>query len=180
MNSITAAGNNIQQISLLGVKGIDATELKSINIAEASPEIYKQFMEGQERFLETMHQKIKNYHGNPVNDTYATIMKNGEVIATIDNNGGVSSTNTMGGRLRHLLSGDVNGRTGPVLAQRRAEEIIEAMGGEIHMSDTALTQDKYNRTPKPYLEVDVAAMNADPMFQNLMNMQKARAAYLAK
>lgn len=180
MNSITAAGNNIQGFSLLGMKSVNATELKAVNIAEASPEIYNRFMESQERFLEMTHQKVQNYHGNPVNDSYAEIVKDGKVIAKIDNNGFVESSNAMGGRLRHILSGDVNGRSGPVLAQRRAEEIVEAMGGEIRMSDTALTQDEYKNAPKPYLEVDVASMNADPMFQSLMNMQKARAAYLSK
>jgi hypothetical protein len=73
-----------------------------------------------------------NVHNQAI---YAQVVKDGRVVATLDNGGGVTTANGTSAPF------DVNGGpdSGPALAQWRAEQIAETMGGQIVMADSAQT-----------------------------------------
>ncbi len=178
MNSITAAGYTHQAIKIDQSGMFDLSSAPSFHISEAPEEVYQNYITGMKSFLEGLHSSIENYHGNPVNDTYAEIMKDGKVIAKIDNNGAVESSNALGSVIRDIVQG-AKAPKGPALAQYNAEQIAEALGGDLVIKDTAMTELAYAQAPKPYMSINYEAMQADPLFESLMNLQKMRSAYTA-
>lgn len=162
------------------VRAIDSGNLKKVNIAEASDETFQHFIEMQQRFLELRFSSGADTAGHPAYSSYATVTLNGKVVAKIDNNGFVETSNAAGGQLHGRLPGDVNGRTGPVLAEARAERIAELLGGKVERSASALSQAQYERLPKPETKIDYAAMRADPAYEQLQKTKQARSAFLAQ
>lgn len=90
----------------------------------------------------------------PKNDVFAQVIKNGKVIATIDNGGGVTSA---GGFAGIDLNGGPQGG-GPVEAKWRAQQIARGVGGQIVMADTAKTAETWKPWSAP--AVDPKAMAA--------------------
>ena len=166
--------------------------LKPVNIAELPEDAYQTYMDGEERRLEANARYLENQYtdtswtesveaslkafppeDNPATQTYATVVVDGEVVATIDNQGVVSSDEELGAKLRDILSDEVNGTNGPDLAQARAEQIADLLGGEIVKADTAITQTEFEALPSAeelQQSVDYEAMKKDPMFEQLQNM----------
>lgn len=79
--------------------------------------------------------------------TYAEVRVNGEVVATLTNNGYMTTSNAMGHKLMALLAPEDSTTRGPALAQQRAEKIAKALGGEIVTAETAMTQARWNARP---------------------------------
>lgn len=71
---------------------------------------------------------------------YAQVVKDGRVVATLDNDGSATTTNADAGLF------DVNGgpAQGPDLAQWRASQIAQAIGGEVRLADTAQRQQDWS------------------------------------
>lgn len=86
------------------------------------------------RFL---HDWVKDTFENEA--TYAKVVKNGQVVATFDNGGGMATSDPS---LGALLREDSNLK-GPASAQFRAEQIAAAIGGEIVKAPTAQTQEEW-------------------------------------
>ncbi len=76
---------------------------------------------------------------------YATVTRNGKVIAKISNNGSVETSNALGSKLMDILN-DGNSR-GPELAQKRARQIADALGGEVVKASTAQSQTQWQTRP---------------------------------
>ncbi|WP_321499992.1 hypothetical protein [Breoghania sp.] len=105
--------------------------------------------------------------------TYAAVLVDADIVATIDNQGVVSSKNELGAKLKDILRGEVNGTNGPDLAQARAEQISDFLGGEIVKADTAITQAEFEGLPSAegiQQSLDYEAMKNDPMFEQLQRM----------
>lgn len=167
-------------LSLPAVNVKPLTIHKAMHISEAPQELYNRFVSAQERFLEMKYSKIPDLSQNPAYQDYAKILVGGKVVAEIDNNGAVKSSNALGALLKDRLPGDVNGQTGPVLAQARAEIIAKLTGGRIAASSTAMTQSQFKATPKPTVTVDYKAMLQDALYEQLEKTKEARTLYLAQ
>lgn len=83
----------------------------------------------------------------PVNDVFAQVIKNGKVIATIDNGGGVAS----GGLAGVDLNGGPQGG-GPAEAKWRAQQIARSVGGKVVMADTAKTPETWKPWTPPAVD----------------------------
>ena len=159
--------------TILGEATPVAANLQPVSITK---ETFQKLLEFREKILETEYQVIENTRNNPICQTYAEVTVDGKVVATIDNQGGVKSSNIIGSKISSHLLGSINGKNGPVLAQARAEQIAEMLDGTIKKASTAQTQFQFEATPKPTIKIDTAAMKQDPAYQAL---QEAKANYNA-
>lgn len=160
------------------VRAIDAVKMKMFHISEAPEDVYKNFIEASEKVLEAKHRNQPDTDDNPAYKEYATVKVNGEIVAKIDNNGFVETSNALGNKLRKLAFDDTG--NGPALAQERAEKIADLLGGEVVKSSTALTQSAFNAIPKPDITIDYQAMRDDPMYVQLQRSKEARTLFLAQ
>lgn len=183
---------------------LDRSNLKAIDVAELPEDQYQQFMEGtrrgieaNKRYLESQYteRSFPDYSNDPRMKTYATITIAGKVVATIDNQGVVTTaSDAMGERITKLLTaglvGEVNIPGGPANAQFRAEKIAELLGGRIVKASTAMTQRQYNAMPPfegPTITIDYEGMKNDPlsaqidrMAENYAETEQKRAEYLSR
>ncbi|MDR6590838.1 hypothetical protein [Agrobacterium tumefaciens] len=155
-----------------------------INISELSEEEYRNFVESDERAIEANRNYLEREYSNDdeIPDMskysdiklYATVNVGGAIVAKIDNQGGVETTDeALGKSLMSLLISDVNGTNGPNLAQARAEQISKLLGGRIVKADTALTQLKFSvlsNTNQAERVVNYEAMKQDPIYQHTQNL----------
>jgi hypothetical protein len=130
----------------------------------------------------TIEESLKAIPVSPATQPYATVIVNGKVVTTIDNQGIVGTTDdVLGQRLQSLLLGDVNGTNGPDLAQARAEQIAALLGGRVSKSGTAMTQREFSALPPiedPNGTIDYEALRQDPLYTQLQSLKEKRAAYL--
>lgn len=183
---------------------LDRANLKAINVAELPEDEYQQFMEGSRLRLEANRTYLENqytersypdYSNDPRMKTYATVTIAGRVVATIDNQGVVTTaSDAMGERINKLLAAglpnEANIPGGPASAQNRAEKIAELLGGRIVKASTAMTQRQYNAMPPfegPTITIDYEGMKNDPlsaqidrMAENYAQTEQKRAEYLAR
>jgi hypothetical protein len=164
-------------VSQAHVKPLDMSKLKPVQL---TGEALQSHLARMEKLLEARHQQLPDLSGHPAYQDYATVEVNGQVVATIDNHGFTTTSNSVGARIGRLLPGDVNGQTGPVLAQARADIIAKALGGKVVKSASALTQAQFNGLPQPTATVDVEAMRADPLFAALEKSKQAASAFAAQ
>jgi hypothetical protein len=164
-------------VSQAHVKPLDMSKLKPVQL---TGEALQSHLARMEKLLEARYQQLPDLSGHPAYQDYATVEVNGQVVATIDNHGFTTTSNSVGARIGRLLPGDVNGQTGPVLAQARADIIAKALGGKVVKSASALTQAQFNGLPQPTATVDVEAMRADPLFAALEKSKQAASAFAAQ
>jgi hypothetical protein len=175
----------------------------AINVSELPEDQYQSFMEQDEqriaankKYLENQYTQTYNpdYSNDPRMKPYATITIAGQVVATIDNQGVVSTdSNALGDRINKLLIGlndKDSASSGPAGAEYRADKIAEMLGGRIVKAGTAMTQSQYNTLApfeQPTSTIDYDAMKNDALYEQLQNMsasyekiQKQRIEYLAQ
>lgn len=171
-----------------------------INVSELPEDQYRSFIEQDEQRLAANKQYLENqythtsnpdYSNDPRMKPYATVTVAGQIVATIDNQGVVSTnSNALGDRINKLLIGLNEKDSGPAGAQYRADKIAEMLGGRIVKAETAMSQSQY-RTLAPFEQptstIDYDAMKNDPLYEQLQNMtasyekiQKQRIEYLAQ
>lgn len=186
------------QGKLTNLHVFDLSNAKQMDIAALPEDRYKEFMEGEQqrieantRYLENQYSTheepdLSNYAGLK---PYADVVIGGKVVATIDNQGVVSSDGALGKRLKELLS-DLNGTPGPDFAQQIADQIANLVGGRVLKSDTALSQSEFNALPsipESSIAVDRDRMRADPLHaqiqswkQNYALTEQRRSEYLGR
>lgn len=174
------------QAKLSILNRIDMSTVKATPIWELPDDRYEATISGMQRGLEADHLSMPeqiDLRNDPRGKSFATIVVGNEAVATIDNQGGVSSDDAVAAKLRDRLTGDVNGTNGPNLAQARADEIAKLLGGSVVKADTAITQDAFEALPSietapPTIDYD--AMKKDPIFVQLESMKQKRAEYLTQ
>ncbi len=166
---------------------LDRANLKAINVAELPEDQYQQFMEGSRLRIEANRTYLENqytersypdYSNDPRMKTYATVTIAGRVVATIDNQGVVTTaSDAMGERINKLLAAGLPNEAsipgGPASAQDRAEKIAELLGGRIVKASTAMTQRQYNAMPPfegPTITIDYEGMKNDPLSAQIDRM----------
>ncbi|CDN94729.1 hypothetical protein [Agrobacterium tumefaciens] len=175
------ASINFQGVLFSSTRLENATPL---NIAELSEEEYRNFVESDERAIEANRIYLEREYSNDEKipdmskysdiKLYATVSVGGTIVAKIDNQGGVETTDeALGKSLMSLLISDMNGTNGPNLAQARAEQISKLLGGSIVKADTALTQLQFSalsNTNQTERVVNYEAMKQDPIYQHTQNL----------
>lgn len=136
---------------------LDKSKLK---ITKLSPEMAAQMEDVQKlRFRTLVNPAQADNHPSNI---YATVKVGGKVVATLYNSGASMTSNADHGKIRKLPSmGDSETLTGPALAQKRAEEIAEKLGGTIEKVATAKTQAQWQSRPPVEWTYDYKAMAED-------------------
>lgn len=91
----------------------------------------------------SQHTAALDTANNPAYQPYAVVRVGGKVVAEIDNHGFAEMSNAVAAKLGDSLPGLVDGKTGPVLAEARAELIAQQLGGRVEKSASALTQSQF-------------------------------------
>lgn len=181
MTDLSSAAVSISgRIALDQVKPVVTRPGQAISIAESDEATFQNHLQSMETMLEGMYSRPPDLSRNPAYQDYAQVMVGGKVVATIDNNGGVTTSNAVGAKLGAKLPGSVNGQTGPVLAEARAGVIADLLGGKVVKASTALDQSSWATIPTPTPVVDRAALTQDPVYASLQQFRQARAAFLAQ
>jgi hypothetical protein len=160
-----------------------AASLKAVPLAEAPEDLFQMVMQAKQEMLEQRYSQKPDLSNNPTYAPYSTVVVNGKVAAKIDNHGFVETSNAMGGLCADAIkAADTRsgGASGPLLAQARAEEIAQALGGTVVKAPTAMSQRAFEATPQPKVTVNEAAMRRDPEYAQIEQLQKAHAAFLAQ
>lgn len=153
---------------------------QAVPLSELPDETFQNIVGGMERMLELDHAILPDTANHPAYKPYATVEVGGKVVAKLDNNGYLETSNAMGAALQDSLPGSVNGKSGPDLARARAEAIAQRYGGTVRMAPTALTQQVYDGLPKPEVRIDRAALVADPAYERLQAVKRAHTAFMAQ
>ena len=112
-----------RRIAVSSVKRLDAT-LTPMRIAELPEKEYQGALEALERMFEGISLSSENliwpddsYLANhPATKEYATVKVGNTVVATLDNQGTMSTSNATYEKLKGRVPDDVNGKSGPILA----------------------------------------------------------------
>lgn len=172
-------------------KRLDAT-LNATHVSELPEELYQGFLAGLEHALQTASMGEANakpadsaYLANhPAMKPYATVEVGGKVVATVDNQGVMSTSNEIDTLLGDRIPNDINGTNGPNLAQARAEKIAELLGGKVVKSSTAITQSQFDANPidpeRLRAQFNAEAMKNDPLYAQIQTITARRAAFLAQ
>ncbi|MFP5075706.1 hypothetical protein ACLE20_00195 [Rhizobium sp. YIM 134829] len=121
---------------------------------------------------------------SPALMTYATITIAGQIVATIDNQGVVTTDDdVVSARLRGLLPDSINGTNGPDLAQARADAIAKLTGGRLNKSATAISQRAFESLPPltpPQSTIDWAGLREEQerLQAQAQDLKQKRAEYL--
>jgi hypothetical protein len=202
-NSSTTSDNTA--LNLAGLQGklaflnkIDIPETAYQRTWEMSDDVYNERVAVLSESLEMQKNALKaQYTSASTSDPsiaartadYATVTVDGNVIAKIDNQGGVESSDSDSLAFQKALLDTADTASGPDLAQTRAEKIAAILGGTVQKASTAMTQSAFDTLPSlESLQVtDTQAMESDPRhaelqkeFAALDSLMQKRAEYLAQ
>lgn len=183
------------QDKLAALSGLHSgSEVALSPIWEWSEAEYQEFMETQrasmereKRALEMEHSQPPDTSNDPRLKTYATVVVGGRTVATVDNQGVVSTDNdALAKRIQKILEDQVD--SGPNAAKAVAEQIAKLVGGKVDTADTAMTQADFERlVQETQPQVNYDEMMADPRYQDLQaqksdldEMEKQRAEHLSQ
>lgn len=152
------------------------SQLKPINLAELPEEDFQQYVEMEQARIEANRMMLERQYTTedhpdpgslPQTKTYAEVVVNGKVVATIDNQGVITTDKALSKSVLNQLPDSSS--NGPELAQARAERLAQLFGGEVQVADTALTQLQFNALPTEVVKrtLDETAMKADPAYTAL-------------
>ncbi|TQV77780.1 hypothetical protein [Denitrobaculum tricleocarpae] len=161
-------------------RGIDPSSLKKTGGSEASEASSHSYQAQQQKYLEAHYTNLNSTSNQAALQDYATVSVNGKVVARIDNSGSIETSNGLGSSLFGDLPNAVNGKSGPMLAQARAERIAELTGGKVEISAAALTQAEFDALPQYDATLTVAATQKDPVYEQLQQPQQALSEFMTQ
>ena len=162
-------------------KLMDMSNVKKIHVSELPEEAYQNFVEMQERLLEIKYTTFPDISKSATYEDYAKITVNGNTVATIDNNGHVISSGSMGGKIQSALAElDNHAEIGPRIAQNRAEYLADILSGTVEVSSTAMTQSEFVALHQPNPTINYEAMRQDPAYEQLQKTREARTLFAAQ
>lgn len=148
---------------------------------------YQRHLKFMEFRLESSHRseprKVTKAEMGPRVQDFAQVEVSGKVVATIDNQGVVMTEDgSLGSSLLKLFANDKSAKNGPNMAKIRAEQIAKMVGGEVVKAKSALTQNQFDALPPfrfPERTIDYAAMERDPLFNEIQQLKQMRSDYLS-
>jgi hypothetical protein len=145
--------------------------------------LYNDLISANESILKSEHseQILPDLSSDPRLKTFATVSSGGKVIAIIDNQGVLQTEGgALGTRIQEFLSSlsgqEKSLRSGPSIAQFRANAIADFFGGRIDKASTAMTQREFDALPpmkKPETIIDYDAMEKDPLSETIRRLRDA-------
>ncbi|SEI75952.1 hypothetical protein SAMN05421831_10998 [Allopseudospirillum japonicum] len=154
-----------------------AFNISQVGLSELPKKDFQQILQGTRSYLENSYSQIENYKNNPVNDTYAEVVVDSQVVATLDNNGYLTTSNAFYAKYQAVLDAGINPPgvpKGPELAQARAEFIAQLTGGRIRQHENAMDQTAYEQADKPFVSLNIEGMLQDPLSLDRMKIEQAR------
>lgn len=154
---------------------------------EMPDELYQSSLEVMKGSLEvdyTQTNEVEDWRNHPSLQNYATILKDGEIVAEINNQGLVKTADeSLYDEFRSVIERAYSSRnkSGPDAADELAQQLASRVGGTVVISDTAITQSEFESLPDLQISehvLDRRAMEADPRFQKLQELMQNRADYL--
>ncbi len=156
---------------------------QTVHVSDLPERHFQDYLQRTQSFLEARHSHLQPGDAR-LNETYAEVIVNGRVVATLDNNGYLQTSN---GFLNQLGvehgSGSLNPPNipkGPALAQARADYLSQLTGGTVLVHITALDQATYEGLEQPKVIVNHQALNQAPFNLNLLQIQQARQEFLQR
>ena len=120
----------------------------------------------------SQHAAALDTANNPAYQPYAVVRVGGKLVAEIDNHGFAKMSNAVAAKLGDSLPGAVTGKTGPILAEARAELIAERLGGRVEKSASALTQSQFEAIAQPAQGRSVEALQKAAQAQTAFTAQQ--------
>lgn len=121
---------------------IDISKLKKLDIDLSAYKISEEYIEKAKQFA--MAEIALPRNTMPKDEVYAYVKKDGKVVATLYNSGAAVTSNADHGKVKNLPTmGEGESRVGPELAQARAREIADKIGGTVEKANTAITQNQW-------------------------------------
>lgn len=172
---------------------------EAVHISELPEEQYQVYVKSQEYQLAAMKRGLEDQYrlrhpsdpsSNPRIQPYATVVIDGKVVATIDNQGVLTGLDPRVTNLGGRLPTSLNGTYGPDLARKWADTVARLVGGTVVKAETALTQSEFDALP--YYDprsapIDYEAMKNDPEYarlqeknEGLESLKQRRTEYLQK
>lgn len=111
---------------------------------------------------------------NAPENTYAQVKVDGKVVATLYNSGSSAMTNQAAAKVGKLE--DPPGLGGPDLAQWRADQYAQRLGGTVEKAPTAITQSQW--TPRESSSATYSRDQLDAAFQAMLAEGQKAAAQL--
>ena len=161
------------------IKALDVGKFQILNAYDMPEDKYNNFVKAEENALRAKYSSIENINGNSRYDEYATIQKDGEVIASVSNNGAITHYGEINQNKVKDIYSNVSGQ-GPDMAKLIAEKISNYVGGNIIKSSSAITQAEFMSTPKSFVKTDYLAMKNDDAYKMLQKTKEARVMVLAQ
>lgn len=174
--------DSIYRVDLSCVTPINKT-LKGIPLSEAPDGLFQQMIEAKKFMLESDYTELPDTANNPTYKYYASIVANGKIVAHLDNHGWLITSNAKADAFTQAVNkadAKAGAKSGPLLAQARAEEIAASINGVIVKEPTAMTQRDYNAIPQPQARIDTKAMMKDPRFAELELLRQTHTAFLTQ
>lgn len=155
-----------------------ALSVSQLNLAELPNRDFQQILQGMGTSLKTIDHHIEHDKNHPVNDIYAEVLVDGQVVATLDNNGYLETSNAFHAKYQAVLDAGINPPgvpKGPELAQARAELIAQLTGGKIRQHESAMDQKAYEQADKPFVRLDAELSMQDALYHSQrMKIEQAR------
>ncbi len=185
-SAATASGANLSPVTVnfggkLTTMLFQFLDMSKVTTAADMPEdVYGRIIEMRENDIEMSKRRLENQHTHYSRpslhagyDTYATVSEGGKVVATIDNQGHVTTYDGFDQKRLEALIMGLNVRSGPGLAKLLAEQIAAMTRGRVSQASTAITQRQFDalRPIESTVTVDRDAMKADPLYQEIQDMQ---------
>lgn len=153
---MTSIFSTSQGIPVSQLKKFDTSSLSVHKLSQEDADRIQQAIKGQHKILANPEQA-----DNHPSNTYATVKVNGKIVATLYNSGASATSNAAYSKVKNLPSmGEEEQLTGPMLAQKRAEEIAKALGGTVEKAPTAQNQAQWQSRPPIEWTYDYGAMDA--------------------
>ncbi|MBP2227233.1 hypothetical protein J2847_000513 [Azospirillum agricola] len=167
--------------SIANATRIDVSGLKAVKLTEAPQEHFQRLIDSQEMMLRHRYTEPADVSNHPAYKDYARVMVGGKEVARVDNNGFLITSNSVAVQVEGRIP-DIGptGKSGPLLAQARAEAVAKLLGGKVVASETAINQQRYDSLPKPKPIFDETAMMQDPVYGQIQETKRARLLFLAQ
>jgi len=168
-------------------KALPAVVKEIVQPWQKSERDYQRYLKFMEFRLESSHRseprKVSKAEIGPRVEDFAQVQVNGKVVARIDNQGVVmTEDDSLGSILLKLFANDKSAKNGPDMAKVRAEHIARIVGGEVVKAKSALSQNQFDALPPfkfPEPTIDYAAMESDPLFNEIQQLKQMRSDYLS-
>lgn len=170
------------QARFIPQESIDAARIDLETLPEDQ---YRDFVEQEQQSLDNLFAMLKDIYteravapaNDPVTRLYARVEVGGKVVASIDNQGVVTTNTALDRDLASQLQQLSQHASGPDLAAQISDLLAQRLGGKVNRSATALSQESYQtlvdqRNAASTQLVRAGDMQKDEMYKQIQSRQE--------